>query len=74
MLEKIVKEQEAKDGPLGFLGELLLERGLVSRDDLVAALEEVTLFRLLTPALPLSRRRCWNAFRTKLQFGIVSCR
>ena len=39
ILEEIVKEQEANDGPLGFLGELLLERGLVSRDDLVDALE-----------------------------------
>ena len=49
ILEEIVKEQDAKDGPLGFLGELLLERGLVSRDDLVAALEEVTLFRFVDP-------------------------
>jgi type IV pilus assembly protein PilB len=44
-VEQILQEQ----GKNGFLGELLLERGLVSRDDLVAALEEVTLFRFVDP-------------------------
>ena len=48
-LEKIIHEQGSSTTPLGFLGELLLERGLVSRDDLVAALEEVTLFRFVDP-------------------------
>jgi type IV pilus assembly protein PilB len=49
MLEKVVQDQEAGNAQLGFLGELLLERSLVSRDDLVAALEEVTLFRFVDP-------------------------
>ena len=48
-LEQVVQEQEAGNAQLGFLGELLLERGLVGRDDLVAALEEVTLFRFVDP-------------------------
>lgn len=48
-LEKIILEQEASETPLGFLGELLLQRELVSRDDLVAALEEVTRFRFVDP-------------------------
>jgi len=41
-LEQIVDEQQGKSG---LLGELLLERGLVSKDDLVSSLEEVTRFR-----------------------------
>jgi len=41
-LEKIVEEQEKQGAELGLLGELLLKRGLVSKDDLAAALEEVT--------------------------------
>jgi type IV pilus assembly protein PilB len=49
ILEKIIHEQGSSTTPLGFLGELLLERGLVSRDDLIAALEEVTLFRFVDP-------------------------
>ena len=49
ILEKIAQEQETSTAPLGFLGEILLERGLVSRDDLVAALEEVTPFRFVDP-------------------------
>jgi type IV pilus assembly protein PilB len=49
ILEKIIQEQEASDTPLGFLGELLLQRELVSSDDLVAALEEVTRFRFVDP-------------------------
>ena len=49
VVEKVVQEQEASGAQIGLLGELLLERGLVSRDDLVAALEEVTLFRFVDP-------------------------
>src|ERR1035441_2764875 len=49
ILEKIIQEQEASDTPLGFLGELLLQRELVSSDALVAALEEVTRFRFVDP-------------------------
>jgi type IV pilus assembly protein PilB len=48
-LENVIKEQGSSGTPLGFLGELLLQKGLVSRDDLVAALEEVTLFRFVDP-------------------------
>jgi type IV pilus assembly protein PilB len=48
VLEKVAEEQ-AKNAQLGFIGELLLERGLISRDDLIAALEEVTLFRFVDP-------------------------
>lgn len=49
MVEQIAKEQEVGGAQLGFLGEILLDRGLVSRDDLVAALEEVTPFRFVDP-------------------------
>ena len=49
LLDEIILEQGAKGTPMGFLGELLLERGIVSRDDLIAALEEVTLFRFVDP-------------------------
>ncbi|MGO8818114.1 MAG: ATPase, T2SS/T4P/T4SS family [Terriglobia bacterium] len=49
VLEKIIQEQSAPGSPAGLLGEILLERGLVPRDELVAALEEVTLFRFLDP-------------------------
>jgi type IV pilus assembly protein PilB len=49
VLEEIVKEQEAGGSEARLLGEILLDRGLVPRDDLVAALEEVTLFRFLDP-------------------------
>jgi len=49
VLEGIIKEQSAPGSPVGLLGEILLERGLVPRDELVAALEEVTLFRFLDP-------------------------
>ena len=45
----MIQEQATSGTRLGFLGELLLERGLVSRDDLVAALEEVTTFRFVDP-------------------------
>lgn len=48
-LEKVAHEQTAGGPRLGFLGEVLLQRGLVSRDDLVAALEEVTQFRFVDP-------------------------
>jgi len=41
-LQSAIDEQEKK---AVLLGELLLERGLVSKDDLVASLEEVTRFR-----------------------------
>jgi hypothetical protein len=37
ILEKLIEEQGASETPLGFLGELLVQRELVSRDDLVAA-------------------------------------
>ncbi len=50
-VEKLVQEQGASGRAVGFLGELLLERALVSRDDLIAALEEVTLFRFVDPRL-----------------------
>ena len=49
VLEQVAKEHQAKGPQAGFLGELLLERGLVSKDDLVAALEEVTHFRFVDP-------------------------
>jgi type IV pilus assembly protein PilB len=49
MLDKITQEQDASGAQLGFLGEILLARGLVARDDLVAALEEVTPFRFVDP-------------------------
>ena len=49
VLDKVLQEQGASGTRLGFLGELLLQRGLVSRDDLVAALEEVTTFRFVDP-------------------------
>jgi type IV pilus assembly protein PilB len=45
----VAREQMSAGPQFGFLGEVLLERGLVSRDDLVAALEEVTLFRFVDP-------------------------
>src|SRR5690348_4448983 len=48
-LEKIAHEHHGNRRRLGYLGEVLLERGLVSRDDLVAALEEVTHFRFVDP-------------------------
>ncbi len=48
-LADLIQEQGASSTPAGFLGEMLLERGLVSRDDLIAALEEVTLFRFVDP-------------------------
>ena len=41
-LEQTLAEQQKS---AGLLGEMLLERGLVSKDDLVSALEEVTRFR-----------------------------
>jgi type IV pilus assembly protein PilB len=41
-LEEVIQEQAQKSV---LLGELLLERGLVSKDDVVASLEEVTRFR-----------------------------
>ncbi len=41
-LQKTIDEQQVKSI---LLGELLLQRGLVGKDDLVAALEEVTRFR-----------------------------
>ncbi|HEV8384236.1 MAG TPA: ATPase, T2SS/T4P/T4SS family [Candidatus Acidoferrales bacterium] len=46
ILQSAIEEQEKKTV---LLGELLLERGLVSKDDLVAALEEVTRFRYVDP-------------------------
>ena len=55
LLEKVIKEQAAPGSRAGLLGEILLERGLVPRDELVAALEEVTLFRF--PGPPLRHRR-----------------
>ncbi len=48
-LEKVANEQTAGGPRLGFLGEILLELGLVSRDDIIAALEEVTHFRFVDP-------------------------
>ena len=41
-LEKILSEQQ---GAAKMLGELLLERGLVGKDEVVSALEEVCRFR-----------------------------
>ncbi|HEV8525107.1 MAG TPA: ATPase, T2SS/T4P/T4SS family [Terriglobales bacterium] len=41
-LEKVLQEQQKTTG---LLGEMLLQRGLVSKDDLVSALEEVGRFR-----------------------------
>jgi len=41
-LQQVIDEQQQKSV---LLGELLLERGLVEKDDLIAALEEVTRFR-----------------------------
>ncbi len=48
-LADLILEQGSSKTPVGFLGEMLLERGLVSRDDLISALEEVTLFRFVDP-------------------------
>ena len=42
VLEQALADQQKN---AGLLGEMLLERGLVSKDDLVSALEEVTHFR-----------------------------
>jgi type IV pilus assembly protein PilB len=41
-LDRVIEEQQGK---AALLGELLLERGLVAKDDVVGALEEVTRFR-----------------------------
>ena len=48
-MEKVVREHQSVRQQSGYLGEILLERGLIARDDLVAALEEVTHFRFVDP-------------------------
>ena len=52
-LKAAIDEQSTK---YSLLGELLLERGLVSKDDLVASLEEVTRFHYVDPRLAAVER------------------
>ncbi|MGZ4826591.1 MAG: GspE/PulE/PilB domain-containing protein [Terriglobales bacterium] len=44
-LDQVLLEQQEKGGTSSLLGELLLQRNFVGKEDLVSALEEVTKFR-----------------------------
>ncbi len=44
-LDQVLLEQQEKGGSSSLLGELLLQRNFVGKEDLVSALEEVTKFR-----------------------------